>query len=546
MELTNQNFQDYLPWVLYELTTSCFVALDLELSGIPFSPTGQAPRVQSLQERYAETKAAAEKYQVLQVGLTICHEDPKTGTYVLKPYNINVNPLVERGLNINRDWTFMSWSVEFLAKNHFSIDDLSKHGVRYLSRSEEADAMKRIQQKYTPFKAAKDDGETQTYLTELRQSINNWMSQGAKRDTYLNLPLTSLQEKESGLTLLPALQKSQRWFIHHLVNTEYPALHSRNKNNFVQIETKRPGDHQTKEGKLDLAYQRVQKHSGLRWLIEALVGGDLSGLDATTFRPILSKVANPTITLDHVSQRMKARLKEKRTVFVGHNCYTDLVFFYQCFLGALPETVEEFQARIHQLFPVLVDTKHLASHFSPSAKSSLEEVSRNIAKLSSPTINVDALHNRYFYKASTHQAGYDSMLTAVAFIRLSTLLHQGQKIQSKTRGTLQEINIGMSPVMEVDVEKAFLDELSGSTRNFLDFFDVDHEASMAQGTSHLVLEETGDRAIAGMVARGTLIPRLGSKFWVDNANRLQIFGTVSKVLQLGKTRPGAGPEITWG
>lgn len=42
--------------------------------------------VQTLQARYAEVKAAAEKYQILQVGLTICRENLVTGVCTQKGY----------------------------------------------------------------------------------------------------------------------------------------------------------------------------------------------------------------------------------------------------------------------------------------------------------------------------------------------------------------------------------------------------------------------------------------------------------------------------
>lgn len=78
MDLTATNFAYYLPWILHELATSCFVALDLEMSGIALFP--KHPGAKPLQKHYEDTKAAAEKYQVLQVGLTICHEDKEKGT----------------------------------------------------------------------------------------------------------------------------------------------------------------------------------------------------------------------------------------------------------------------------------------------------------------------------------------------------------------------------------------------------------------------------------------------------------------------------------
>jgi hypothetical protein len=78
MDLTSGNIAFYLPWLLSEVATSCFVAMDLEMSGIALSVKYQGTK--SLQKHYEENKAAAEKYQVLQVGLTICREDKERGT----------------------------------------------------------------------------------------------------------------------------------------------------------------------------------------------------------------------------------------------------------------------------------------------------------------------------------------------------------------------------------------------------------------------------------------------------------------------------------
>lgn len=78
MDLTSANFASELPWVLNEIAASCFVAMDLEMSGIPLSIKQQGHK--SLQNHYLENKAAAEKYQILQIGLTICREDKESGT----------------------------------------------------------------------------------------------------------------------------------------------------------------------------------------------------------------------------------------------------------------------------------------------------------------------------------------------------------------------------------------------------------------------------------------------------------------------------------
>jgi poly(A)-specific ribonuclease len=85
MDITKQTFSHHLPRILNEITECCFVALDLELSGIAKKKPRDSPvdsllaGKQSLQARYEEIKAAAEIYQVLQIGLTFVREDVENG-----------------------------------------------------------------------------------------------------------------------------------------------------------------------------------------------------------------------------------------------------------------------------------------------------------------------------------------------------------------------------------------------------------------------------------------------------------------------------------
>ena len=89
MDISSINFQNQLPYILEAIATAHFVALDLELSGIP----GQQPNrwkaeaehsggKPTLQQRYEETKIAAERYQVLQCGITCVREDKERGDFL--------------------------------------------------------------------------------------------------------------------------------------------------------------------------------------------------------------------------------------------------------------------------------------------------------------------------------------------------------------------------------------------------------------------------------------------------------------------------------
>ena len=89
MEVDCFNFRTLLPNILSSIANSRFVSIDLELSGIPRKSfqdrNAQSDRhgKQSLQARYSETKAAAERFHILQLGLTCVQEDREEGKRLL-------------------------------------------------------------------------------------------------------------------------------------------------------------------------------------------------------------------------------------------------------------------------------------------------------------------------------------------------------------------------------------------------------------------------------------------------------------------------------
>lgn len=86
MDIRPPEFPTRLPSILDAIASAHFVTLDLELSGIPGQQPNRPKAVGEaltgkphLQQRYEETKAAAEKYQVLQFGITCVDEDKDRG-----------------------------------------------------------------------------------------------------------------------------------------------------------------------------------------------------------------------------------------------------------------------------------------------------------------------------------------------------------------------------------------------------------------------------------------------------------------------------------
>jgi poly(A)-specific ribonuclease len=136
---------------------------------------------------------------------------------------------------------------------------------------------------------------------------------------------------------------------------------------------------------------------------------------------------------------------------VGHNCFLDLVYIYRTFIDELPDTVEEFQERIHKLWPIVVDTKYMSTHNCGDINpvSSLEQIAEELSNEKTPILEVDKEHKKYEEVANFHEAGYDSFMTAQIAARLSAKLYKA--------GTFDDVDDSSS----ISTEKAITNGFNG-------------------------------------------------------------------------------------
>ena len=168
----------------------------------------------------------------------------------------------------------------------------------------------------------------------------------------------------------------------HQIVRKHPELIANSRQSFIQITDHDEELERNLQSRRRVYFERdLGRQIGLRWPIEAMVGGDLAGLDPNEF---LASVDGRQEVVTQMVIKLKARLRGKRTVLVGHNVLMDLMYFYKCFFGTLPDRVEDFQRVIHELFPIVIDTKYLATHNRDNpamANSSLEQLDVELAKL---------------------------------------------------------------------------------------------------------------------------------------------------------------------
>ncbi|KAF2875370.1 ribonuclease H-like domain-containing protein [Massariosphaeria phaeospora] len=455
MDVDAASFPHHLFGILLAISEAEFVSFDLEYSGIPSrnptKPRGDGRR--TLEERYVETKAGAEKYQILQVGITCARFDYIANNYVLRPYNINISPLLKERLDIERDICLQTGAVSFLLDNGFQLDLPFTKGVQYLSREEAAwaknHAYDRFDKKSTvqDLQLKDDDTESLDFVRRAREEIVGW-----KHNTSWSLHITT----STGFKERPAISAISRFekrLVHQLVRAEFPDLVSIGRTDHIKIvefDAQREEDN-TKRLKRRTKDQIVRQ-TGFRWIIEALAKGDVDEIDPLYFARnkegmvIAADVNNIKSRFDRATQR----LKHHQPVLVGHNMFTDLVYLYSAFIGQLPETLQGFCEAIHELFPRIIDTKYLATHAEGdlNASPSLQEIAHKLRMQPLPDIITHAEHSKYHDKDAFHEAGYDSLHTATIMLRLSATLDAEKQAQDPTAALETESNASFKSAVE--------------------------------------------------------------------------------------------------
>ena len=352
MEVDAASFAHHLLGLFVNISEAEFVSFDLELSGIPSRLPNKPPRGPgrlTLQERYAETKTGADRYQILQVGITCARFDYIADKYVLRPYNINISPLLDERLDFEREISFQSGACTFLLNNSFDLGAPFARGVQYLSR-EEADRAKKLAwdriDKKNPIpdlQLRDEDVDSLDFLRRVRDAITEWKGGSL---SYLDVTThTGFRDQPSA----PAISRFEKRLVHQLVRAEFPDLVAMGRADCIRIVNFDPVRESDNTWRIkNRVKEQIIRQTGFRWVFEALVhGGDLDRADPlqvmrnNTDMPMTGDAHNIKDRYD----RAVERLKTKRPVLVGHNMFTDIVYLYRTFVGELPVSLSVSKAR---------------------------------------------------------------------------------------------------------------------------------------------------------------------------------------------------------
>ncbi|KAE9367339.1 CAF1-domain-containing protein [Stipitochalara longipes BDJ] len=437
MDVDQDHFRKELLEILRNIAKANFITFDLEMSGISTRKPGDRPNVGklTLQDLYEEVRDAAETFQILQLGITCVEEHGEKEYYLARPYNFNVSPKSADGvdLRLERVFSFSSSACDFLAKNKFDFGKIFTHGVPYLSRDEENGCREEYNGRADRNANMKDiiinpsNQSVLDFVRGVRRTISTWLKAPKPKPDFVNISHPDGHIKDGRIN---ALDGYQRRLIHQVVRKEFPALKaiSRKDGSFMQItELDLEEEARFQAKKLRQFDSQLCKQKGLRWIFEALVGGDLSGIDPEWLASKTSE--NPEDQLPVVKKqlgRIIRSLQRKKHVLVGHNLFMDLAFIHKTFIGPLPSNVGHFQQTIHDHFPIVIDTKYLATYNTDAMnpRANLKELLAPFKKSHVPLIVLHEAHTEYGTAyGKEHEAGFDSWMTAELFVKLSAKLY---------------------------------------------------------------------------------------------------------------------------
>jgi poly(A)-specific ribonuclease len=176
-------------------------------------------------------------------------------------------------------------------------------------------------------------------------------------------------------------------------------------------------------------------------------------------------------------------------------------------------------------------------------------------------------HTKYNTQQVVHEAGYDSLLTARAFIKLSSQLREGgtskraNAVHGQTAQHIPNSIVHGRPSELTRVESSQATDLPiGNTNRHPDQTATESHkpaANVGHRTKYDALWEdpidtpdtsmhpeevkmplqAGPKEIMRMVDRGELIPRFGTAFWKVYGNKLRVFGTEERVCSVANFAP---------
>ncbi|NWU92228.1 PNDC1 ribonuclease, partial [Upupa epops] len=356
-------------------------ALDMEFTGLHSAcpQDHDYSLFDSPAKQYVKARQSVQRFTVAQLGLAIFLNET-SNKYVVHSYNFFLFPSTLGATDV--EFALTASSIQFLSQYGFDYNKFLKDGIPYMNRAQEKILSQHLSEGVWKISSGLD----RDVLKEAIDKVTCWIAAAEEEETMILHNLTGSQIFQVQLVLREALQN---------------------------VWTQPLGDEKVMVKKVSVQRRQLLENSCYDWCKKEFIL--LSARGFTNLFLTLVKVKKP---------------------LVGHNMLMDLMHLHEKFYEPLPESYEEFKRNIHNLFPVLIDTKTVTKSIwkkyqLPRVFNLLEthealcSSSLNPSDPFCPVIALAKDCSRYAEKKSPHEAGYDAFLCGSVLLKAAHLLLRG-------------------------------------------------------------------------------------------------------------------------
>ncbi|XP_012615118.1 poly(A)-specific ribonuclease PNLDC1 isoform X2 [Microcebus murinus] len=307
MDVGANEFEQSLPLLQELVLDADFVGLDIEFTGLRSNLTG--PQQISLfdlpSEWYIKTRQSVQQFTICQIGLSVFSSmEREANKYVAHSCNFFLFPTTF-GI-LDSEFSFQASSVQFLNHYGFNYNKFLKNGIPYMNEEQEKKIKHNILCGNWKVRSSLDKDQIKVVIDE----VTRWLDL-AEEGEWMTLPgIAGFQAFEVELVLRQALPN-------------------------VWTVLKEEG----------VIVKKVSKQH--RWYLE-----NTSCDRASCWRDkILLSAKGFSVFFQMLVKAQKP--------LVGHNMMMDLLHLHEKFYRPLPESYDQFKQNIHNLFPVIIDTKNV-------------------------------------------------------------------------------------------------------------------------------------------------------------------------------------------
>lgn len=396
MDVTRENFAEIYPELKEKISTASFICFDEEMSGITNPEFSLRNRKEDDPDaRYLKMVPVASRYSIIQIGICLFH---KVGdNFEASPYNFYIFP------NMGPDIILSTSSIDFLRKNGMNFQTWIMRGLPFVNEQGETSLAKKFLQTETSVKKEMMNLSKQSDLEYMKKQEENF---------------SIFMTDETAVEFLFEFSNSYlRRAVYMYLDFHY-------------------------EGKIEILKMKDQ-----RVCVKKIpIGGN------EEIKKKLEEVSRVNFETGMGFRLVFNDLVKAKKPLIGHNCMFDILFMMRWFDRPLSQNLTEFKLHLNELFPILLDTKYIASSgvlgrvYENTTLKELHDTlckeSESVADVPQSLINASKVtfaagFDGYAAGEQFHDAGWDAYSTGLVFHReMLSLGGEIEEVISKAGGKM--------------------------------------------------------------------------------------------------------------